>query len=356
MRCAFLIAVLACLVPVWAGGDVLGLGDTETLTGDVVRIDEGTLVFRTSLAGQMMVPMDTVLSLSTERNFVITMSNGDVYYGKFSSGKEGASIVPLNGETARAVTLAEVTEALVIPGAPQAAVDGTTPKWEATGETGLVLRDTNRQSMEAATRIELRGELGRSSLEGTLSVSGDELDNGPNQTRASVLLQDRSRAGVKPYGEARLERDMDRGLALDAELSLGLWDYLHEGEKGQLEWFAGVNLTYEDWDASIIEDKTSLSFGPGEDERAATETNLQLRLRYSRAIFRGSRLDEDLVLYPSVTDVGDIRARYETSVSVPIATKLMLRLNLSLDFDSAPELDGLDSWGASVGAGFRWDF
>lgn len=356
MRRAFLIAVMSCLLPAWAGGDVLVLGDKETLTGNVVRIEEGTLVFRTSLAGQMMVPMDTVHSISTERNFVITLSNGDVHYGKFASGSAGETIVPLNGEAAQAVTLAEVTEALAIPGTPRAGADDAAPRWRATGETGLVLRDTNRESVEASARIELRGELERSRVEGSLSVSGDDLDKSPNQAGASVLLRDSVRAGIKPYGEARLERDVDRGLDLQVELSLGLWDYLHEGEKGQLEWFAGLNLTYEDWDASEIEDRTSLSFGPGEDERAARESNLQLRLRYSRAIFHGSRLDEDLVLYPSVTDVGDFRARYETSVSVPLATKLRLRLNLRLDFDSDPELDGLDNWGATVGAGFQWDF
>jgi hypothetical protein len=57
-----------------------------------------------------------------------------------------------------------------------------------------------------------------------------------------------------------------------------------------------------------------------------------LTLRYARALFKGGRISENLLVYPSITELGNLRARSESVVSFPFTSRLRLKLDLLLDF------------------------
>ena len=105
-----------------AGADILVLEDGERLSGQVVRVTGGTLVFRTTLSGQMMVPMDTVETLATQGNLVISMRDERIHYGRFARQTGQPQILPLDGSPPRTVDLAQVEEALPIPSPPGSAI------------------------------------------------------------------------------------------------------------------------------------------------------------------------------------------------------------------------------------------
>ena len=93
------------LAGVNASADVLVLDSGESLSGSLIRIKEGTLTFKTSLSGQMMVPVDTVKSLVTDKNYVVTRGDGATRYGRFSSRDAASVLIPLNGADAEPVDL-----------------------------------------------------------------------------------------------------------------------------------------------------------------------------------------------------------------------------------------------------------
>ena len=344
--------VLMCCLPIWtAAGDTLVLTDTETLTGDVVRVSEGALVFRTSLAGQMMVPMDTIKSLTTERNLVVTLADGNVLYGKFIATPEGPRLLPLNGSEAQPIALADVTEAIRIPSSSSPDTAGATSSWTLSGGTGVALRDAQERSVESSSRIVLRGELKQSEVDASAGVSMNSGDM-PSRAEGQLLWRMLRDEGAQPYGEIQLEHEPDYGLRLRGTLNLGLWDFLIENGPNSLAWFAGVSLNFEDWDVSSVGGGRA---GDATDNRRG-ETALQLRLRYSRALWGGTRFDEDLSFYPSLSEVGELRIRNEAAVAVPLSENIAIRLHLRLDFDNVPGLEDLDNWGATVGAGLVWAF
>ncbi|HNT87088.1 MAG TPA: DUF481 domain-containing protein, partial [Candidatus Hydrogenedentes bacterium] len=159
-----------------------------------------------------------------------------------------------------------------------------------------------------------------------------------------------------PFVRADIERDTGAALDLRAQLTLGVHDRLFDNGVSILHGFAGLGAAYEDWDATALEDREHFRAPSGESKETDRELSMQLRLRYSRAILKTGAVDGDIVVYPSLTDLGDFRARSEAAFTLPVMPRLKLRLNLRLDYDSDPGLSGLDEWGASVGAGFRWDF
>ena len=79
-------------------------------------------------------------------------------------------------------------------------------------------------------------------------------------------------------------------------------------------------------------------------------------MRYGRPILRNGRLAQDVLVLPSLTDFGDLRATSESALLVPLTSSLKLKLNLRVDFDDEPEFRGIDEWQTSVGASIRWDF
>lgn len=357
MRGSLFIGVAGFLVAIRAGADVVALNEQETLSGNVVRIVEGTLVFRTSLAGQLMVPMDTLQGLTTDANLVITLTNGEVIYGKFRRSPEEQQVVPINGGAATPLALADVVEALPIPSTPETPPGSAPDAVTQVGvETALQWRDTSRTSTDLVGRVDLQRETEGQSLSGHVLVGRDDSGYFPSLAEGSLEWWRGGAAGMGPFVRGDAERDTSAGLGLRAQLTLGIQDMLWGNGGDSLHGFAGLGAAYEDWDGSALEDQGQMRFPWRDEKNSEKELNAALRLRYSRAIFKTGAFDSDIAVYPSATDIGDFRARSETSLVFPLTERLKLRLNLRLDYDNDPGLTGLDEWGTSVGAGFRWDF
>jgi len=67
-------------------------------------------------------------------------------------------------------------------------------------------------------------------------------------------------------------------------------------------------------------------------------------------------LSQTFSLYPSMTDLGELRARSESSLLMPVTAHLDFRLHLFVDYEDEPEFESMEKWRTSIGAGFQWDF
>lgn len=71
----------------------------------------------------------------------------------------------------------------------------------------------------------------------------------------------------------------------------------------------------------------------------SNEMILVPRAFFEKNIFAGSRISQDLILYPYLEDTGEYRIHSETSLVTPISDKLSMQLSLIADYNSVPSED-----------------
>lgn len=353
------LIALACLFMAWAGADTLTLESGEAFTGQMSRIVEGTLVFRTALSGQMMVPMDTVQRLTTERNYVVTSEDGQILYGRldFGGATGGEHLVPVGGGEPVPLALSAIVEAEPLRSAPAAPTAS-----ETTGElggmavrieTGVQWREGNTGRIEPVGRLQLSGGDEGGRITADIEVAQGGGDDLPGFAAGSVLVEDTTGTSG-PYARVEALRNADAALAIRARLGLGLRHLLYDSDTTSLTLATGGAAMVQQWDTGLVS---------GHDEwpsagqvRQEEVLELELGLRYSRMFFGGSTLEEHFAFLPSLSQPGEFRALSDTVVRVPLSDAVQLQLNLRLYYDSDPAFGSLDPWETSVGAGLAIEF
>ena len=340
-----LFALLLSAAPTLA--DTATLADGDTVRGRVSRVEEGVLVFRTELAGQMMVPMDTLERLRTDGNFRVTRLDGSVAYGRFVREAGENALAPLGGGPPQPLPLAEVRDALPLP-ASDAEGAG-----RLRGSVGLGVRGglAEDNTLTPNLRIELQRDWPSGpEVRADAEVAGDASGRFPESASGALRARGAGEA-LAPAAELRAERDLAAALEGRAELSLGLEGRWAPAPGETLDLFAGLSAAYEAWDARELERRRGR-----EDEAIGRELNLELRLRYARALFDFARVDQEIYLLPSLSDAGAVRAGSAAGLLFPLRDNLNLRLQLRVEYDSDPGLDRLDPLRGSVGAMFEYGF
>jgi len=70
------------------------------------------------------------------------------------------------------------------------------------------------------------------------------------------------------------------------------------------------------------------------DTEATDEAVITPRAYLEKSVFKNSTFIEDIHLYPSVSDIGELRLHSETMLNNPISDNLSVNLKLTTDFDS----------------------
>lgn len=337
-----------------ASADLLVLDNGESLTGQTSRIDDGILVFRTSLAGQMMVPVDTIKSLSTDANLILTLQDKQVFYGRLTEKEAKPYLQPIDGGGQRPIDLAQIAEAMPIPSPPQSALDspGAMAEWKSSLESGFVQHSGNKTYGDAFARAQVSHAGPRADLRANLFLERADTDEFPRVFRGQAELRRMGESDFQPFASFQAERDTNAALNLRTGLTLGLNAKLLDTGDQSLEALAGLNAAYEEWDAANSEAAIA-----GMDlSKTGTELNVHLGLRFARALWGNGIFTGDVTLLPALSELGDLRARSEAAIMFPVYKRLQLRLNLLVDYDSHPEFRDLNRWDASFGAGLHVDF
>ncbi len=330
--------------------DVLVLDTGESLSGSALRIKEGTLTFKTSLSGQMMVPMDTVKSLATDKKFAITLGDDSSRYGRFSSKEQANIILPLNGAPPEPVDLKGLKEALLIPSSPSATSLMGEPLTEgasASGDLGVRFHTGGRDGVAPL----LRGEVGGRNEKSAWSVGISGFTDGGKEGVDFLDAQARVKGignGLNPYLWVGLDRDTDQALDLRGHLAMGLYKAFMPSSSNTLDAYLGLDVAREQMNPKSV----SVS---GETERRS-DVALHLGLRYYSLLSRHLSLIGALDLFPTLSDLGGLRGSSQASLLFPLNDRLRLRLDFHVGYDSDPLVVGLPKWSASVGAGVGVNF
>jgi hypothetical protein len=333
-----------------AAADVLVLDSGEAMSGSLLWIKEGTLTYKTSLSGQMMVPMDTVKSLVTDRNFAVTLADGSARYGRFSSKESANAILPLNGADAEAVDLKGLKEALLIPSSASSPSLMGGPLAEgmaASADLGVRYHAGGNDGFAPVLRGELGGRNGKKAWSVGVTGSADDNNGGLDYLSMDAWVWGIGN-GLNPYLWAGLDRDTNQALDLRGHLALGLYKAFMPTTSNALDAYLGLDVAREQMNPKDIN-------ASGDTERRS-DPALHLGLRYYNLLSRHLTLIGALDLFPTLSDLGGLRASGETSLLFPLSERLRLRLDFHVGFDGDPPVRGVPKWSTSVGAGVGVNF
>lgn len=349
-----------------AGADVLRLVDGDWLRGQLVEIGDGTVVFRTALAGQMVVPVKQIASLSTDAEWVVTFADGTTETGRLASQEGATRLVSTGKETSRAVDLAQVATAT--PAAQSEAGSDSEGETETVVGAGVLGRRGTEDYIALYSELKLRREWEDYRFQSRTWIEAADEGEFPRVLRTRADWELLRPGAWRPLLTLEGERDLGQALDFRARGAVGLRVGLYESERQLLEGDIGAGLSFERYDAEDWRRWDETPTGPVGRLRASlyyraidrseeeTGPDLNLSVRHLLRVFREGTLHDELRLYTNLEDLDDWRASYETSFRYPLTDRLNLKLNLRVDYEDEPEFRYLDNWQTSVGAGVELEF
>lgn len=351
-RAVCLVAGLLCLAGS-AHADVLVTGQGESLSGELVRIADGILVFRTSLRGQMMVPMEEVERLKTESAWLVTEADGDVHVGRFVSGGIARDTGEDGEGQVSALDLAAVTSARALPSALEAPSRAGDRAWSGFAGIGARAFEGTESGVEPHLRLGVRGLDERGEMAFDLGFDVGQNEGFPSYLRGRFEVAGVAPQSWEPFVQALVERDHNKALRFRTGLTVGVRYDFDGGRTGGLQGIAGLGGVYSRWDPAYL---NAGFVGLARDKQDERYLNLHLELRYSRAVWGGATWDSRFFLLPGVTDADRFRAGAASSLVYPFSNRLQLRLDMLLDYDSDPVFRAIDRVDTSLGASIQLDF
>ncbi len=364
------LPLAALLVPALSAcADAIVLRNGDQLSGSLIELADDVVVFRTELAGKMLVPVSQVTSIATSRDVQCVFKDGDRAVGRLIGGEDGMRFIPAGGDAP-----VPVTPSMLVSVAPQPRQ--AEPSLQATGkptvdfslETGAHTVAGSEDYIALYTRLRMSSSSETYRLLTDASLEFGETRDLPTAVQLLAAWQWRPGAALRPAVLFSLEHDTVEALDLRMTLGLGAYHLFLDNSRQLVEGTLGVSIEGEQSD---IERLPGLDSFPSSgfdrleaewyyrtvgDHRDNFDLRATANVRHVLRLFKNARFEEQLSLYPSVTEFKDWRGAYESRFLFPLTDRLQLNLNLSIDYDSQPAYRYLDEWRAAVGAGIEWKF
>ena len=376
----WLAVLLVAVLAAWSARaeDTLALKSGDTLSGELKELSEGVVVFHTKLTGQVFLPAGEVRGIATAEPWEIMVDSDTPLYGRLRYSGSDVYVDPLEGGAPRPVDLEAVKYARVLPASHASSEDvdetGERSSWELSAGAGYYGRLGARDYSDPFVTVMLKRAEERWNFASRLRLGLGGSSDWPRYFTARNEL--RLYRGEQYYGLAGLdvERDTDIGLSIRGDLSAALGREFFLDSDHELRGDTGLMVTAERFNASLLpasmrrelgglrsgwgfdDWKSAAYYTYGERRRQQTGVAWRFQLAYRRDIPFDGLFTEDLVVYPSLTDLGEMRARSESAVQFPLTTRLSVRFDLLLDYERTPEFRSVDPWRTTVGAGVVFDF
>lgn len=320
--------------------DLVVLENGETLSGTFSRIREDTLVFRTSLEGQMMTPLSNVKTLSVATPLYLGMNDGRVYYGRLEVQEDRQVIAPLDGGAPVSVKVTDILETLPIPTPPAGMPEEEAKEWRLDMAPGIQWRNDGRSSAAPVLRLDDSGKLKDWDSKGDAEIP----DHFPAYLRARGDSVYGAEDGLRPRLGADFEGSLDRALSDGASLNLGIYQALTAESTRSFSLMATLSLEQE----HRLEERRFLSGAVSETD---TRLGLRLGLRFYRLL-----TDSHSLSASSGASTELFASRSDSGYMAPVSNRLRLRLDLSNKYESPSLANDSAHWNDAVGTGAQMDF
>jgi putative salt-induced outer membrane protein YdiY len=324
--------------------DIVETTDGSRLVGEITQVSGGVLVLETAYAGSIEIPVEQVVTFSSEDAETVRLSNGNVAVGSVSGSSDGTISVSTAGGTVTAAT-SEVAAAWQ-PGdrdpdviANEAALEGQLRKWSYEAAVGISGKsgNTSKSDFNGSAAATLEGPSDRLNMyvqyqyakaEGV--ATSDEIVGGMSYTS---FFSDH----FGWYVREELERDRFENISFRSTSAAGLNYRAIKTNTRRLEFTAGLSLRYEGY---YTGDPSSDSF-PG----------LDFGVKHYWKITDWLEMNNIVTYNPAFDDIlGDYRVDHKSTLDLPLGTADYWKLRVSLEnqYSSNPTV-GLDKLDTTYG-------
>jgi putative salt-induced outer membrane protein YdiY len=325
MRCHYYL-ILLCLV--FAGGvvqaDEVVLTNGDRLSGTIVQMTNGKLLFKSAAAGEVTVNLTDVRTLSSDSPVTLRLSDGTVLIRKIRAGQPGQIAVEPEGAIgAQPIPLGSLT-AVNPPAKPE-------PKWTGSVSAGVTATsgNTNTEAVNASASVQRRSEMDRTSA-GFDYARGQQRDR---NTRQDNVTEDwwRARAEYdyfflpKTFGFVNMRYEKDSIAELDRRTVVGGGAGYQWVESDKLNFASQLGL------ASLYEKFKN-------ETKSKSETSLEAGYTFDMQVTEGVKVLHDLTYFPSLSKFSDYYLTTTGEVRASLTKSMFAGFKVIFNYDESPAI------------------
>jgi putative salt-induced outer membrane protein YdiY len=310
-------------------GDCLVLQNGDRLSGQVVQLSEGVLIFKTQLAGDVCVKIEDIAALTIDRPVQVYLNDGtfiDRQLEMSVPGRVNLVADPNNPAEASTVLLSEIAAIAEIQSQPDK------PHWKGNISGGMAMMsgNTSSESISAGIDLQKRSKTDRLTFAGEMAHMAQE----DNDTGDEYTIEDWWKLRGKydyfltrqlyVFGNGRYETD--RVAELTRRVVFGGGPGYQWVESPELNFWTEAGI------AEVIEEYDN-------DTDTTKDISYQLSSRFDGQITRKLKLLHDFSYFPSMEDFSDYYLTTFGEVRYGLTEQMYASLKIILDYDSTPAED-----------------
>lgn len=309
----------------------LSLTDGSVIKGDLEKVHDGKVYFKTGFAGVLEIPQAQIAGLNSETPVAIHTESGEVFEGSVVTAPSGAMTVSSSGgsvktniSTVKSAWKPDGRDPIVL--AREAEMEGKLRKWAYTAGVDISGSDGNSENFGSALHFEAKLEGPEDRLLMYASYKYKET--------SGIRSEDEQKGGIKYtnffseklgwYVREEIERDSFEGIDFRSTTGAGLSRRWIKEERKSLETSAGFSYRFEGYSDPLLSDEGF--------------AGLDFALDYMWQFADWGKLVTHFSFLPSVDDFGDHLIEHESGVDIPLGTAdaWVLRFGLSNQYNSNP--------------------
>jgi len=323
-----LLLAISLVVHLIAKGDQLTLKNGDRISGTVVKSDGKNLVLKSDLAGEVTIALENISTINSDKPLYVVLGDGRTLVGVVSATADNANIKTTSGDIAvkrsaiqliRSEAEQRVYEATLNPGLFE--------QWTGGANFGVALTKGNSDT----TNLALGLALTRETLHDKTSIYAASIYNRDNTDGVSRTVASTIRFGVRydrdfnkrwfAYVFTDLERNGLQDLNLRFVPGGGIGYHAIRNARTQLDLLGGLAMNRE-YFKGLDNDRTS--------------AEAQIGQTLSHQISKRMSLKEQLFVFPNLSDGGEYRVNFDTSLVTDVTRRIGWQLTLSDRYLSNP--------------------
>jgi len=321
-----ILIALVCLTLFAQSGqaDELVLKNGDRLTGKIVHLVDGKLVFKSDVAGEVTVELSNIQTFSSDNPVTVNLKDETGFTQKVSSAEPGRLAIE-GSESMKAQQFAVADIVSINP--PVKPI----PKWTGDISVGITSThgNTKTEMVSANANFTKRTEKDRTTVSADYA-KGQQEDPDTGET---VTIEDWWRAkgkydyffSKKMYGylDGRYEKDAVAELDRRTIIGLGAGYQWIESENMNFSSEFGLASLYEKYDNQT--DSNS-------------EISLQLGYNFDKKLRKNIKFVHDLTYYPSIDKFSDYYLTTTAGVRADFTEKFFVTAKAILNYDATPAI------------------
>jgi hypothetical protein len=302
--------------------DIVVLTNGDRITGEIKKLEQGRLEYNTDDMGWLYIDWTKIVKISSKYRFDVEMGNGQRYIGSLQEASETGKMIVSTEEDIVTLDILSVVKISPIESLFKERFKGYV-------DVGFSLEKANQlTNWILGTEVTYRTVKWEIKAEGSSyqknEESAEEISRHQLSLAASRLMKNRWQATLLTM----VQHNSELGLKLRATFGGGVGRNVIQTNHMLLLLMGGVAATRE-------------QFIESEEESEEIQYNLEMM---GGVTFHAFRYDQpklhsrlSLVVYPSVTDFGRVRAEFNGRVRYEIFKDYFITLSVFDHFDSRQE-------------------